>query len=172
MGRYNPLCVTFQISTICKPRKCDSRYVTEKYVAYTFSAPSIIGRNKRAFRELRRLASRGIYNWSGGSAGQWAGPRGVHNAAYIKMTFPAFQLAIFNSCSFIDEEKPWQCRVSFNTLIVNRQTSPVAAPLTIERWSIKMGRSLPISQLHLLWNVWWIGRVVAADGRVGGSPVR
>lgn len=31
---------------------------------------------------------------------------GVHNAAYIKMTIPAFQLAIFNSGSFIDGESP------------------------------------------------------------------
>lgn len=31
---------------------------------------------------------------------------GVHNAAYIKITIPAFQLAIFNSRSFIDGESP------------------------------------------------------------------
>lgn len=37
-------------------------------------------------------------------------------------------------------------------------------------WSIKMGRSLPISQLHLPRNVCWIG-AVTAPGTVGGSPV-
>lgn len=55
----------------------------------------------------------------------------MHNAAYIKMTIPAFQLAIFNSGSFIDGEKPvTKARLSLNTLIVNRQTfGGVAAPL-------------------------------------------
>lgn len=74
-----------------------------------------------------RCSSWRSYN-CGADAGQWLRLRGVHNAAYINMTIPAFQLAIFNSCSFIDREKPWQCRVSLNTLIVNRQTSPAAAP--------------------------------------------
>lgn len=58
---------------------------------------------------------------------------GVHNAAYIKMTIPAFQLAIFNRGSFIDGEKPvTKGRLSLNTLIVNRQMfADCSAP---EQW--------------------------------------
>lgn len=80
----------------------------------------------------------------------------VHNATYIKMTIPAFHLAIFNSGSFIDGERLRQwLLVSLNTLIVNRRglRRRLHYLRTIAPWSIKIARSSPISQLHLLRNV-------------------
>ena len=100
----------------------------------------------RSVNSLQRIFCR--RNWSTRSSknqiyncqsylGQWAEPPQILELRimlpYIKMTIPAFQFAIFNSASFIDEEKRWQWLVSLNTLIVNRQT--LATATASEQWS-------------------------------------